>query len=116
MNWGNLIMQNRDDYLPSFLFLMAMSLLLFVAPDLALAAGDDSWIEPGVEAGGNLEAGLVTFGAVIVGIGVIIAGIWASLTGHIDWKKLAGCIVGGVLIMAGPAIVRGLINLSKSGT
>lgn len=106
-------MRKSTEYLPSLILLVAVAFVMFVAPQIALAA-DDSWVEPGVEAAGNIEAGLVTLGAVLVGIGVIVAGIIAVLKGAMDWQRLVMCIVGGICIMAGPAIIRGLINLSKS--
>jgi multisubunit Na+/H+ antiporter MnhB subunit len=106
-------MRKSTEYLPSLILLVAVAFVTFVAPQLAIAA-DDSWVEPGVEAASNIEAGLVTLGAVLVGIGVIVAGIIATLKGQMDWQRLAMCIVGGICIMAGPAIIRGLINLSKS--
>ncbi|MFN4277979.1 MAG: TrbC/VirB2 family protein [Ferrovibrio sp.] len=105
-------MRKSTEYLPSLILLAGMAFVMFVAPQIALAA-DDSWVEPGVEAAGNIEAGLVTLGAVLVGIGVIVAGIIAVVMGKLEWPRLIYCIIGGILIMAGPAIIRGLINLSK---
>lgn len=106
-------MKKTVDYLPSLVLMLAIAFVMFVAPELAWAAGDDAWVQPGVEAAENVESGLVTLGAVLVGIGVIVVGIVACVMGKLEWNRLIYAIIGGILIMAGPAIVRALINLSK---
>jgi type IV secretory pathway VirB2 component (pilin) len=106
-------MKTKIEYLPSLLCLLVAAFVMFVVPELALAA-DDSWVEPGVEAASNIEAGLVTLGAVLIGIGVIIVGIIAVVAGKMEWSRMIYVVIGGILIMAGPAIFRGLVNLSRA--
>src|SRR3546814_7476431 len=62
------------------LALMAVSLIVSLIPQLAWAAGDDSWVQPGTSLMENLESGLVTLGAVVVGIGVIGGGLRSEAT------------------------------------
>src|SRR3546814_14242884 len=103
-------MTTSNTSLRLMLALMGASLILTLLPQIAWAAGDDSWVQPGTSLMENLESGLVTLGAVVVGIGVIGVGIWACASGHLRWERLGYVVLGGLLIMAGPAMLRGQIG------
>lgn len=83
---------------------------MLVLPALAHAAGSADWVQPGTGLMENLESGLVQIGAIVIGIGVIIVGIWACFSGHLKWERLGYVILGGVLVMAGPSMIRALLE------
>lgn len=98
--------------------MMTLGAILIVAafiaifPDIAIAA-DDDWVKEGTSLIDTLRSGLVTIGALVVGIGVIVVGIWAAATGRLDWLRLAMTILGGILIMSGPAMAAALLERAQ---
>jgi len=82
--------------------------LLLLAPQAVAQSSD--WVQPGTGLMEALESGLVRIGAVIIGIGVIGVGLWACSTGRLEWSRLGYVVIGGFLIMAGPAMVRALLE------
>lgn len=83
---------------------------IIALPSIAHAAGSADWVQPGTGLMENLESGLVQIGAIVIGIGVITVGIWACFTGHLKWERLGYVILGGVLVMAGPSMLRALLE------
>jgi type IV secretory pathway VirB2 component (pilin) len=80
----------------------------------AAIAANDAWVQPATELLDVLEGGLVSIGAPIIGIGIIGLGLWSSLAGNMDWKRLGFVILGGILVMAGPAALRALLEATGS--
>lgn len=85
-------------------------------PEASWAAGSDAWVKPAAGIIDDIKAGLVTIGAPVVGLGVIGLGIFAAATGRIEWNRAVMIIIGGVLIMAGPAGVTKLLEAAKSAS
>lgn len=70
----------------------------------------EGWEQPAVGLIDVLEGGLVKIGAVLIGIGIVAVGLWAAVTARMDWNKFAYVLIGGVLVMAGPTMVKTLLN------
>ncbi|QFT29589.1 TrbC/VIRB2 family protein [Labrenzia sp. THAF82] len=77
-------------------------------PATALAAA--GWADQATTMFTDLENGLVSFAAPVIGIGVIVYGIWAMGTGRIDIVRLGQLVCGGALVMFGPAALRTLVG------
>ncbi len=75
-----------------------------------LAKGSDKWIAPGVEILDDLTAGLVKIGIPLVGIGVVALGIWAGVSGRMEWTRVGMIVAGGVLIAFGVDAVSALLS------
>ncbi len=80
--------------------------MLFPARAMA-AAG---WESEATTMFSELESGLVSFVAPVIGIGIIVYGIWAMVTGRIDIMRLAQLVGGGALVMFGPTALRTLVG------
>ena len=80
--------------------------MLFPARSMA-AAG---WESEATTMFSELESGLVSFVAPVIGIGIIVYGIWAMVTGRIDIMRLAQLVGGGALVMFGPTALRTLVG------
>jgi len=93
--------------------LFALAMLLLPGDAFAQAASD-AWVKPGVNIIEALRSGVVTAGALVVGLGVMIVGVWACATLRMEWSKLGYVLIGGVLIMAGPTMVASLLELAKA--
>lgn len=85
---------------------VAIALAMF-SPVRALAA---DWDEPVTTMFESLESGLVSIAAPIIGIGVILYGIWAMVTGRIDIMRLAQLVGAGALVIFGPTLLRTLLS------
>jgi len=95
--------------------LVALAVLLFADPTFAqTTAASDEWVKPGVDTINRLRSGVVTAGAAAIGLGIMILGVWACLTFRMNWDKLGYVIFGGILIMAGPQMAAGLLELATS--
>jgi len=81
--------------------------LAMFSPVRALAA---DWDEPVTTMFDSLESGLVSIAAPIIGIGVILYGIWAMVTGRIDIMRLAQLVGAGALVIFGPTLLRTLLS------
>lgn len=103
----------RTVNITTIILLLGLAAALVLIPDLAMAA-DDDWVKPGTSLIDTLQSGLVTIGALVVGIGVIGVGLWAAATGHLDLKRLAMVIIGGILIMAGPAMIAAMLERAQN--
>jgi type IV secretion system protein VirB2 len=82
--------------------------LTVMLPNYALAQSAN-WIEPASKLAETLQSGLVQIGGPIVGIGVVVIGIWAGVTGRMQWERVGMVIVGGLLITVGPATITALL-------
>lgn len=80
----------------------------------AFAAAEDEWVQPGVNIIEALRSGVVTIGALVVGLGVMVVGVWACATLRMEWSKLGYVLIGGILIMAGPQMVAALLELAQA--
>lgn len=78
-------------------------------PALAQSTGS-GWEEPATGLMEVLESGLVKIGVVLIGIGVIAYGMWGAVTARIDWTKFGMILIGGLLVMTGPTMIRTLLE------
>lgn len=99
-------------FLTRFLFGASAVLAgLVVGAGAALAQiNEGSWVKPATDLAGTLESGLVQIGGPVIGIGIIVLGIIGALAGRIEWSRVAMVVVGGLLIMVGPAALRALLG------
>jgi type IV secretory pathway VirB2 component (pilin) len=88
---------------------IALSLVAVWLPDVAFAQNKD-WVKPAENLIGDLTGGLVQIGIPVVGLGVIILGIWAAISGRIDWMRMGMILVAGILITLGPSIMSTLLG------
>jgi hypothetical protein len=98
---------------PALVFIVFVLVVILIAGD-AHAANDD-WVKPGVGLVETLQSGLVTFGALFVGLAVIGFAIYTAAQsvlgdGRVNWGKLFTIIIAGVLIMAGPSMMALLLQ------
>ncbi|WP_298985887.1 TrbC/VirB2 family protein [uncultured Roseibium sp.] len=68
------------------------------------------WSAPATSMLESLEGGLVSIAAPVIGVGVIIYGIWAMVTGRIDIMRLAQLVGAGALVIFGPTALRALLS------
>lgn len=78
--------------------------------DPAMAVGGDEWVQPATGFLETLESGLVKIGSVVVGLGVIIVGLLAAAMGKMAWDRFGYVVLGGLLVMTGPAALRALLE------
>ncbi|MCV0423986.1 MAG: TrbC/VirB2 family protein [Roseibium sp.] len=83
---------------------LAVSLLF---PTCAMA---QDWSAPATGMLESLESGLINIAAPVIGVGVIIYGIWAMVTGRIDIMRLAQLVGAGALVIFGPTALRALLS------
>ena len=88
--------------------------LLSVPEALAQSNTAESWVKPAEDLIKVLQSGLVTLGAILAGLGVICVGIWAAASGVLDWRRLAYVMLGGFLVMVGPAAIAALLSAAES--
>lgn len=93
--------------------------ILFVAIAVAtahpaLAATGDAWADPAIGLIDVLESGLVKIGAALLGIAIIAFGAWGAITAKIEWSKFGFILIGGILIVAGPLMIRTLLEAVRS--
>lgn len=72
------------------------------------ASGD--WYEPIISLFETVQTGVGKIGTIVIGLGVMGLGVWAGLTGRMDWVRAGMIIFGGVLVTSGPAISAGLFG------
>ena len=91
--------------------MVAFAILL---PNVALAqATGDAWVKPATGLIDSLRVGMVQIGAAVVAVGIIGVGIWAGLSGRMDWSRFGYVLFGGVLVMAGPSAIGALLATVK---
>ena len=86
--------------------ILAASLLF---PARAMA---QDWSAPATSMLESLESGLVSIAAPVIGVGVIVYGIWAMVSGRIDIMRLAQLVVAGGIVIIGPTLLRTLLSAS----
>jgi hypothetical protein len=89
-----------------------IAIWLFLAASLlfpARAMAQD-WSAPATGMLESLESGLINIAAPVIGVGVIIYGIWAMVTGRIDIMRLAQLVGAGALVIFGPTALRALLS------
>lgn len=101
--------EKLTEYMYVLLGLMLGALLLLLTSDFAMAQSSD-WVKPAGDLIGDLQSGLIQIGIPVVGLGIIILGIWAAITGRIDWMRMAMIAMAGLLITAGPTIMGALLE------
>ena len=89
----------------------AFFLTLLIAASPVLAANGEAWADPALEVIGVLESGLVKIGAMVIGIGIIAFGAWGALTARIEWSRFGFILTGGLLVVAGPTMIRALLEV-----
>lgn len=87
--------------------------IAFTAGDAIAAASSSDWVQPAVTIIESLRSGVVTVGALLVGLCIMFVGVWACISLNMDWKKLGYVGFGGVLIMAGPQAIAALLEAVK---
>lgn len=85
----------------------AVTIASMLFPARALA---QDWSAPATSMLESLESGLVSVAAPVIGVGVIIYGIWAMVTGRIDIMRLAQLVGAGALVIFGPTALRALLS------
>lgn len=88
---------------------------IVVFPRAAVAAANSDWVKPGIGLVETLQSGLVTVGALLVGLAVVGFAIYTAVQsvlgdGRVNWGKLFTIIIAGVLIMAGPSMLAMLLQ------
>ena len=105
-------LNGKDKTMLNRAFLLAVMVGLFL-PDAALAAADADWVQPATKLMSTLESGLVKIGAAGIGIGIIIIGLIACITTKLEWNKFGLVLMGGLLVMTGPAALRTLLAMAQ---
>ena len=86
--------------------------IVLIDPALAqeTGGGDGSWVDPIIDLFLSIQTGLGKLGAIVVGIGVMVLGLWAGLSGRMDWSRAVWIVFGGVLVVSGPALSSALLG------
>ena len=95
----------KVDFKSSTIKTLVIASMLFPARALA-----QDWSAPATSMLESLESGLVSVAAPVIGVGVIIYGIWAMVTGRIDIMRLAQLVGAGALVIFGPTALRALLS------
>ena len=90
----------------------AVAVAALSCPTLAADAAD--WIEPAADGAKSLAESLVTFGAPILGLCLVGFGVFAVMTGRLDFHRLWMFMLGGVLIGVGPTFAEWFMALFTS--
>ncbi|MHA7777205.1 TrbC/VirB2 family protein [Roseibium sp. M-1] len=96
---------SKVEFERSTLKLIVAAAALFPARAMA-----QDWSAPATSMLESLEGGLVSIAAPVIGVGVIIYGIWAMVTGRIDIMRLAQLVGAGALVIFGPTALRALLS------
>lgn len=89
---------------------LPVALVVLLASHPAFAAAE--WTDPIVTFIESLTSGLGRIGTLVLGLGIIVIGLWAAITGRMDWNRFAFALIGGLLVMVGPSIVSTLFAAS----
>jgi hypothetical protein len=76
--------------------------------------GDTSWSGYLVDGLTGILDGLVTIGAVVLGIGLCVWGIVGAINGKLDPMQALTRVVGGIVAVAAPFIGPALLNFINS--
>ena len=103
----------RGVFALSSIALPAIALAAVVLSSPALAAGAGSvanWWDPIVNLLSLIQDGIGKIGALVIGLGVVVIGLWAGFSGRMDWMRVGYMLVAGILIFSGPAIATALFG------
>ncbi|MCW9033496.1 MAG: TrbC/VirB2 family protein [Alphaproteobacteria bacterium] len=89
---------------------LAVSLVALLTTEPALAQSADGWEQPAVKLIELFESGLVKIGALLIGVGIIGLGAMAALSGKIEWSAFGYRLIGGLLVIAGPTMIKSLLE------
>jgi len=92
---------------------MAFFLVVILVTGDVNAQTSADWTKPATGIIDTLKSGLVTIGALVVGLAVIGYGIWQALQPEPNFKRLGMIIFGGVCIMAGPQAVAAILQAAQ---
>ncbi len=84
----------------------------FVLFSPALAA-DADWIAPVEEGVTSLSDSLLTIAAPVIGLCIGGYGVWAALTGRLEFHRLWTFLIAALFIGAGPTFAEWFMNLLK---
>ena len=97
----------------SALTTMAIIAVTIFTPEVALAQGSDEWVKPATDLIDTLKSGVVVIGTALVGIAVMGYGIYTIWGDNPNFKRLAMIVLGGAMIVAGPHIMAGLLEIAQ---
>jgi len=89
---------------------LTLKLIAVTSAFYPIQAFAQDWSAPATSMLESLEGGLVSIAAPVIGVGVIIYGIWAMVTGRIDIMRLAQLVGAGALVIFGPTALRALLS------
>jgi conjugal transfer pilus assembly protein TraA len=105
---------NTNNIISPAVTTLTIAAVIIFAPEIAFAQSSDEWVKPASDLIDALRSGLVTAGALIVGLAVVARGIWIAMSGNPEWQKIGMIIMGGVMIMAGPKVMAALLEVAQS--
>jgi hypothetical protein len=85
--------------------------LVTVAPALA---ADADWIKPVEEGVTSLSDNLVTIAGPVIGLCIGGYGVWAALTGRLEFNRIWIFLIAALFIGAGPSFATWFMGLMKS--
>ncbi|GAB3127266.1 TrbC/VirB2 family protein [Novispirillum itersonii] len=87
-----------------------MVALLVTAATPAFAASNGDWIKPFVEMFDNVGMGLAKLVAIVVGLGLLLWGLYTSIMGEFNMKRLGAMVIGGGIGLYGPSAIDTLLG------
>ena len=81
-------------------------------PALAQSTGS-GWEEPAVDLGNTIMDGLTKIAAPLIGMGIMIVGLWACVTGRLDWSKFGNVVLGAGFVAFGPMTMQALFGFMQ---
>ena len=97
----------------SALSTMAIIAVAILVPEVALAQGSDEWVKPATDLIDTLRSGVVLIGTGLVGIAVMGYGIYTIWGDNPNFKRLGMIVLGGAMIVAGPYVMAGLLEIAQ---
>jgi|TARA_R110000772_G_scaffold268526_1_gene395939 conjugal transfer pilus assembly protein TraA len=91
-------------------FAVAVAAAVVAASSPAFAQSASGWEEPALKVIEVLESGFVKIASLVIGIGIIGLGAWGALTAKLDFMRFAMIFIGGLLVVAGPTMLRNLLS------
>lgn len=105
-----MLKHNAPSIDPHLVTRAVMIALLITAATPAFAAGNGDWVKDFLGLFDNVAMGLTKLVTVIIGIGLLAWGIWTSLSGNFDMKRLFSMLIGGGIGFFGPGAVETLFG------
>lgn len=98
----------------SLVLLAAVGAALAVVSLAPAVAADAEWIKPVQEGVTSLSDSLATIAAPVIGLCIAGYGIWAALTGRLEFQRLWIFMIAALFIGAGPTFATWFMALLKS--